>query len=668
MFDFIRSHQRLMQLILLILVVPSFVFLGISGYSFVTADPALAEIGKLEVTKEEFIQAQRNQLQQMQESSQGRFDPALLDNPQARQTLMDQLIDYKIQIAIASDNHFSASDNALRKVIATMPQFQEGGQFSADRYNDFLGSYGISPRDFEASKRGEIAISAVLDPIAGTAALPKPVLDSIKVALTEERTIQLKSFNANDFKDQVNVSNDEIKSWYDANQDDLRLPKQVEASYIVLDEAAAMASVPAIEESKLQEYYEQNKSTYVVPGRVNASHILIKLPSGAADDAKEKALEEANNIAKRLQADSADFAKVAQKESQDAGTARDGGELGWIQRGSLPLDMEQALFALKEGQVSDPVKGPDGYHILKANQVQEEHGETFAEARVKVEEEVHKQLAAERFADMATNLTSLVYDDPTSLEPAAKALGVEVRTATGISRDGLLAADEVGPNAAEDSDDSAILGDVRVRQALFSNQVLNDRQNSGVIEISSDTMVAVRVNKVIDAHVPELDIVNNKIKSKLVAQHSLDLAKQAGADYLKQLQSSANTAKAADADTATETNNKLLNGFSDPVKISRLDTAGLNKSVIDAALSITGDKLPYFGKVELPNAYTVIMVDKVTPGSTDKPALNGLSSQLSQVWGNSEEQALLKQLRKEMGVVITEKGQQLINEGDGSTE
>jgi len=650
MFDFIRTHQRLMQLILLILVVPSFVFLGISGYSFVTADPAIAEIGKLSVTKQEFTQAQRNQLQQMQESSQGRFDPALLDNPDARQALLDQLIDRKVQIAVATDEHFSVSDNTLRRAIAAMPQVQVDGQFSADRYHEVLASIGLSPREFEDSQRAELALDTVLGPVRDTAALPPPVIDALKRALTEERTIRLRVFQAADYRGSVTITPEDVKSWYDANQDALRLPEQVSADYLVLDEAAAVASVPAVSEAQLKDYYEQNKTRYVVPARVNVSHILIKLPSGASDDVTKAALASAEDVSRRARAEPGQFAELARKESQDAGTARDGGQLGWVQRGTLPLAMEQAVFALKQGEVSDPVKGPDGYHVFIANEVQPEKGETFDEARTKVESEVRRQLAADRFADMATKLTGLVYDNPGSLDPAAKELGLQVRQVQGIARDRLLTADEAGPQAAAASKDAAILGDVRVRQALFSRQVMTDKQNSGVIEISPDTMVVVRVNAVTPAHVPALDKVEAHIRSQLESQRAQAAAVAAGEKALAALKEKG----------ASE-------GFQDPVTISRLDPAGLGKAVLDAAFSVSHHTLPAYGGVSLPDAYAIVQVDQVKPGTTDKPALDGLGAQMARVWGGVEQQALMVDLRKALDVKITDEGRKLIEKGDSGS-
>src|SRR5690606_40421591 len=125
-------------------------------------------------------------------------------------------------------------------------------------------------------------------------------------------------------------------------------------------------------------------------------------------------------------------------------------------------------------------------HIFQANEVQPEKGESFEEAKAKVQAEVQRQLGADRYADMATKLTSLVYDNPTSLQPASDELGLKISSAAGITRDHLLASDEVPANAASSSADAALLDDVRVRRALFTPQVLNEQQNRGVIENSPE--------------------------------------------------------------------------------------------------------------------------------------------------------------------------------------
>ncbi|MBV6272051.1 SurA N-terminal domain-containing protein [Alcaligenaceae bacterium CGII-47] len=652
MFDFIRTHQRLMQLILLVLIVPSFALIGMSGYStYVSGDHEIARVGESSVTQEEFDQARRNQLQQMQESSQGRFDPSMLDNPDARRALLEQLIDRRTQIVVASNDRFSVSDGALRRAIAAMPQLQVDGQFSPERYNQILASSGMTPRDFEAGQRAELALSRVLGPIGDTAGLPKSVLNLLEQALTEERTVRMRVFDPSDYQADIKVSDEDIKAWYEAHQDALRLPEQVAIQYILLDEAAALASVPTIDDTQLKGYYEQNKSKYVVPARVNVSHILIKVPSGATEETSKQALERAQALAKRArEAGASGFAALARNESQDAGTARSGGELGWVQRGVWPLSLEQVVFGLKKDEISDPVKGEDGYHIFIANDIQAEKGETFDEARAKVEAEVRHQLAADRFADMATQLTSLVYDNATSLEPAARALGVEVRHATGIARDRLLSADEVGAGSAAASADAATLGDVRVRSVLYTPQLLTDKQNSGVIEISPDTMVAVRVDTVTPAHVPALALVSEHIRTQLLTERSLQAAVQAGEGVLKTLR--------------TDTPD-VPESFGEAVKISRLNPLGLSKPVLDAAFQVPANKVPAYQGVTLAQGYAIVSVEAVKAGTVDNPALEGLSAQLAQVWGSAEERSVMQVMRSSLGVKITPEGEQLITQEPG---
>ncbi len=658
MFDFIRTHQRLMQLILLILVVPSFVFLGISGYSFVTADTAMAVVDQEQIGKESFTQAQRNQLQQMQESTQGRFDPDTLDNPQARAALLDQMINQQIKIAIASKNHFSVSDAALRRAIATMPQWQEDGRFAPDLYNQVLAQYGISPRDFEASQRAELSLATVLDPIAGSTVLPKPVLDAIKLALTEQRKVGLKIFDAASYLDQVNISADDIQAWYAGHSSELMLPEQVTATYLVLDEAAALASVPAPEESQLQEYYEQNKSTYVLPARVKVSHILIKLPADASAQAQNESLQTATRLAEQAAENPQDFATLARSQSQDAGSARDGGALGWIQHGSLPAELEQAVFELQAGEISRPVLGSDGYHIFKADEVQAQRGETFDQARDKIEQEVRQQLAAERFADMATRLTGLVYDDSSSLEPAAKELGLQTRQASGIARERLLSEAEAGPQAAVASPDAAILDDVRVRQALFSPQVYGEKQNSGVIEISPDTMVVVRVDEILPAQVPALDKVAGLIRNKLEQAQALEMAQKQGELELAKLRQ--NDSKTVGSASPVEDGSE----FNDAIMVSRLDPHGLSKQAVDAIFAINEQQdLPAYGSVTLDQAFVLIRLDEVKSGDANAPALAGLDMQLAQVWGAQEVDAVLHNLRQQLKVQVTDDGKQIIAEG-----
>lgn len=642
-----------MQLVLLVLILPSFALIGVSGYTnYVSGDHDLVKIGSSAITQQEFDQARRNQLQQMQQNMQGGFDPAVLDNPEVRTALLESMIDRRVIIETATKERFSVSDAVLRQNIASMPQLQVNGHFSPERYNEVLASAGLSTRDFEQSQRAELALGRVLGPVAMTASVPDTVVNELEQALTAQRSIRLMAFPTADYEQDVVITDADITAWYDANKESLQLPEQVSVKYLVLDEAAAMANVAQPPEEELRKYYEQNKARYVQPARVNVSHIQVNVPVGATEEEQAQAQQKAEALAAKAQADPAAFAELAAAESQDAGTAKDGGKLGWITKGSWPANLEAAVFALGEGQVSDAIDGPGGFHVFHINEVQAEHGESFEQARAKVESEVRRQLGADRYADMATQLTSLVYDNPGTLQPAADTLGLKVRSAAGIARDRLLASDEVPANAASASEDAALLDDVRVRRALFTPPLLNEKQNSGVIEISPATMVVVRVDSVTPAHVPEQAQVEGHIRDVLTAERALEAAEKAGQEMLAKLKQEPAT---------------VPEGFGTPLTISRIDPQGTAKPVVDAAFSVSPDALPAHTGIEGPRGYVVVRVESAEAGKADNPMLATLGLELSQAWGQAEEAAVLESMRDQAQVKVLPEAQDAIS-GQAETQ
>ncbi|TAL78136.1 MAG: peptidylprolyl isomerase [Burkholderiaceae bacterium] len=637
MFDFIRNHQRLMQLILLVLILPSFALIGVSGYStYVSGDKDLVKVGKSNITLKEFDDARSNQLRQLQSRAGGAFDPAVLDTVDARKALLDSLIDRHVTVTVANKDHFSVSDAVLRQTIASIPDFQVDGRFSPQRYSQVLTSMGVTSRDFEQGQRSDLALQRVLGPVTMTASVPVPVMQSIERALTSERIVRLRTFPFSSFEKGVQVSDADIKDWYDKNQDQLQVPESVSAQYILLDEAAAMKTVTSVSDSDMHKYYEQNKGRYVSPARVLLSHIQVSLPKDATPEQTAKAEARADKIDKEVMADKSKFAQIARAESDDAGTAQDGGKLGWITQGTWSPELEKAVFALKKGEVSGVVKGPDGLHIFMADDVQPQHGETFDQAKSKVESEIRRQLGADHFADMSSKLTSLVYDNSTSLKPASEALGLPLKEANGIAAGALLPANEVDGAAAIDSPDAAVLKDPRVRRALFSNQVFTDKSNSGVIEISPSVMIVVRVGKITPKHVQPLQKASASIRERLIQERAAAAAEKAGAAALATLQSHQITAS--------------LDGFAPALTVSRVNPQGLSKQVLEAAFTVPTIGLPAYTGVKGSDGYVVVRVESAAAGKPNPVMQASLPTQLAQILGNTEQQAVLQAMKASVGV------------------
>ncbi len=655
MFNFFRTHQRLMQVVLLILVLPSFVLIGVSGYSSYTSNETeLVNIGGTSLTAEEFDQARRVQLQNMQQEQGSAFDLAVVDSPEARRKLLDAMVNRNVLIEIATKEGLSVSDGVLRQAIAAIPDFQVEGVFSPERYNTLLTSSGISIRAFEESQRADLTLGRVLGPVAQTTELPTEIANLVDKALTTTRKVELLNFDTANYLKPESITDAEVQAWYDDNQDVLRLPQYVDVSYVVLDEAAARKSVPTPTPEELKAYYDQNKSRFGRAERINLSHILVAVKADASEEERKAARERADQLVAEAKQEGADFAALAQENSDDKGTARNGGNLSWISRGALP-DMDAAIFELRTGDVSPAVQSVDGFHIFKANAYEAESVQPLEELAAQLEQEIRQQVAAQRFADMATQLTSLVYESPESLQSTADALGLPVRHAKGVTRDGLLDAAIIGEAAAQSSADAELLNDPRVRRALFSSQSLNQRQNAGVIEVAADNIVAVRAEEIYAPSVPALDQVKAAIVERLAVEKAQKQVQEEGKKALASLTADGQL-PAGDAKFGWERS------------VNRLNNADLSEAVVNAAMSADVTTLPSYVGVETDNGYSVIKVTGESVADLDPALKDFLQQQMRQLLANAEEQAGMAALRAELKVTEQAAVQEALQSSDSDEE
>jgi peptidyl-prolyl cis-trans isomerase D len=188
-----------------------------------------------------------------------------------------------------------------------------------------------------------------------------------------------------------------------------------------------------------------------------------------------------------------------------------------------------------------------------------------------------------------------------------------------------------------------MLRDARVRRSLFSAQSLNDKANTGVIEISPAAMVVLRVTKVTPAHVPELAQVSDHIREVLRREGALEAATKAGEQALAAY-------KSAEASDVPE-------GFGSPLQVSRIDTQNVEKTVIDAAFTAPVSPLPGYAGVAGSQGYTLIRIEEANPGTSGTSMLASLKDDLAAAWGQKERQAVLEAMREQLGVKILPEGE-----------
>jgi peptidyl-prolyl cis-trans isomerase D len=353
MFDAIRKHQRLLQFVLLILILPAFVFFGISGYDGMLArDRGVAQVGDVEITRQEFDFAQRQQVEQLRQMLGDGVDARMFDTPEARREILEGLISQRVVAAEAASQRLAVGDERVRQTILGIPGLKrEDGSFDDARYKALLSAQNMTPGGFEARLRSDIAMQTLPDAVQSSVIVPRTVAERLVSLQEETREVRELRFAPADFVASVKPTDEQLAAYYEANARAFETPESAKVEYLVLDREGLAAQV-AVSPDDLKAYYEQNRSRYGSPEERRASHILVK----AGPDAKARA----EAIVAKLQADPSQFEALARSASEDPGSATQGGDLGYFARGMMVKPFADAAFDMKEGEIRGPVESEFG--------------------------------------------------------------------------------------------------------------------------------------------------------------------------------------------------------------------------------------------------------------------------------------------------------------------
>ena len=609
MFEFIRTHQRLMQFLLLILIVPPFAFFGIDGYRRISDDPnAVARVAGQVISQQEFANAQREQSDRMRQMLRGNFDPSMMDNPEARQATLDGLVNQRVLIIQAAKRNLIVSDERLRNVILAIPALQENGQFSKDRYGVLLSSQGMTPQSFEAKLRQDLAIQAVSAGVSDSAFAPKTVLDLLVRAQSEEREVQELVVKSSDFAAQVKLADGAVKSYYDANQREFQVSAMVKVEYLMLSQDTIAASI-VVDNDQIKAFYDQNQARYSQDEQRQASHILLK-----ADGDKAAARAKAEGVLKEAIAPGADFAALAKKYSQDPGSAAQGGDLGLFARGAMVKPFEDAAFKLREGEISGLVESDFGLHIIKLISIKGSKVKPFEAMRAEIEKEWKKQQAQKKYSESAESFSNTVFEQSDSLKPAAEKFKLEVKTTGFFAR------------AAA----TAPLNHQKLLDRLFGDDAIKSKRNTEAVETAAATLVSARVIEFKPQAIRPLAEVQTDISARLNAKAAQALAKKDGEAKLKAAQASVDAV-----------------AFGAVKTISRDKPEGISPIALKDVMAAGLAKTPAVVGVELENGYGVYRINKsAQPEKMDVAKRENLRVALTRAQSEADFAGFLESLKK----------------------
>jgi peptidyl-prolyl cis-trans isomerase D len=600
-----------------------FALWGVNSYLTGASDVVVAEVNGKEIKQVELQRSVQQYRDQMRNMLGEQFDPAMFEGNAMKRSILDGLIEQQLLREANDKLGQTISDAAISNIIRTTPAFQRDGEFDSEYYSMVLARAGFSPTTYEAQLRNDLMSQELTQNIQQSAIVSNTALKHALSLEKQKREIAYGVIPVQDYLEQVNVEDDAVKAFYDNNTGNYMAPEQMQLNYIELSVDAIADSID-VSDDELKQFYADNQDMFVGPEQRRASHILVE----GDDDA---ALQKIQSIKARIQ-QGEDFAEVAKTESDDTGSASQGGDLGYFGRDVMDPAFETAAFALQNvGDLSEPVKTEYGYHLIKLTGIREPDVQSFAKVRDDVAKRYRQQQAQTQFYDKAEQLANLSFENPDSLDVAAETLGLEIKQTDLFTRKGT---------------EEGITSQDKVVSAAFAEDVLQNDLNSAVIELSDTDLVVIHKRKHVAASTLPFESVAPAIKQQMLFEKASDFAREKGDAMLAQVK------EGGDAET-------LFNKWQSAAFYQR-DSEKASKQILQRAFAMPkpADKPQYLGFTANNGNYVVIKLTAVEngdPNSVEADEQTGMKQQLAQMQANAEVEAFIAALKADADIDIIDK-------------
>lgn len=628
MFEFVRRNTRILQLILVLLILPSFVLVGMEGYSqFTDGAGTVAKVGKQKVSQQEWDNAHRNFVER-QRSQRPDLDLSLFDQPSVKQQSLDALIREYVLLMAANDQHLTVPAGRIMRIFANDPQFAALRNPDGSVNKALLEARGMSPLQLETMLRQELTVSQVLGGVQVSSHGAQLSTRAAVDALFQVRDVQWMKFEPKAYMAQLNPTAEHLQAFYKdpANAAWLTTPEQADVQYLVLDLDTLKARV-SVSEDELRRSYKENIQRYSTPEERRASHILIKAEASASAEQKKAARAKAEQLLAQLQKNPAQFAELARKNSDDPGSGANGGDLDFFGRGDMVKQFEDAAYALKPGQLSGLVESEFGFHIIQLTGVRGGETKPFESVRAEIEDDARKQLAQRQYAEAAEKFTNMVYEQSDSLQPVADELKLQIQTANGVLRQ-------------PGTKDQGALSNRRLLDTLFDPANRGKGHNTEAVEVGTNKLVSARIVKYRPAALMPFDQAQALVRERWMTAQAL---KAARADAEQKMALWKQSPEKASLPAATQMSRRTV--FAQPA------------AVLDAALRVPEKQLPAWTVVSLGDeGVALLKVNKVVPLEVKPEELKEMQAQFSGYWARAEADAYYRALKREYKVEYLNEG------------
>lgn len=517
MFDLFRSRAKAVRYLLgaiLLVVAASMVITLIPGFvgaSYSSDSNVVAEIGGEALT----LRDVQSNIQQALRSNRfprqmaGAYIPMIVN-----QMIADRAVAYQ-----AAKLGFQVTDaDVARAVQSMLPQlFQDGKYVGDDVYAQYLSQMNLSIPEFESNVRKQMLLLKLMNMALEGEVVPEAAIEEEFRKGNEKIKVDYISFGVADFRDQVKPTPEEIRAYYEQNKPVFRIPEKRDAKILIVEQEEIGRTI-TIPEEELRRAYQSQPDRFRLPERVKVRHILLKTTGKSTEEAA-KAKTRAEDLLKQIRS-GADFAKLAKENSEDTGSAVEGGDLDWIARGQTVENFEKTAFTLKPGEISDVISTEYGHHIIQVMEKEPARMQPFEEVKGALADERKRQMIYERMQELADQARAELVRDPAQADALGRKLGLTVYN---VSKAG------PGDPIPEVAASAEMQGAIR---SLAKAGVTD------VYQLGEDRLALAVVTEFYPEREAELSEVEDQVRNRLIDQKANDLVQQKRA-RLEQLMKSA---------------------------------------------------------------------------------------------------------------------------------
>ncbi len=628
-----RTRGWIAYLIVALLVVP-FALFGLYNYiGNGGGEQTVAMVDGEEITRAALDQSYRSRQADLRRMLGDQFDPGLIDADQLRRQVLNELLERQLILNHARASGIQVSDADVSRFVRQQSFFQTDGAFSVDRYRQVLGQNNLTPERYEAQVRQDLATQLVRRAVESSAYTSDRELDRVLAIQQQEREIGWIAVPSAAFADDIALDDAAVEAWFADNGERFRQPARVQLAAIQLDAASLMEEVEVSDEA-VRERYAARESEQTQTSERAVRHILVEVPSDAEDAAINAARQQISAARERIQSGES-FAEVAADVSDDPGSAANGGDLGQVARGDLVPAFADAAWSLAPGELSEPVRTRFGWHLIEVTDSAEASLAPYEELAPALRREIARERAEQLVFERGNQLETLAFENPTTLEPAAQAIGVDVQRTDWIPRGGT---------------DSGIGSEPAVLTAAFSDEQLARRENSDLLELGEDAYAVIRVTRHEPARVPELAEVRDEVTAAYRDARASELARDTASDMATALANGAALADAGASLPAARVEAPRLSG-----RNNRDLPGGVRERAFRLYLAEGAERVT--GVARLPNGFAALQVTAVRDGDPDSVSAEqrqSLRAGINQVDGQTAFRSVIAALRADADIRIYE--------------